>query len=1187
MEHKKPTNLSASAMPPTRVLIAEDESLIAEELRDRLERMGLTVTAVVTSGEDAIACAGQTFPDLLLMDIHLKGEVDGIAAAANVREHFHIPVVYFTALSDDATISRANQTYPLGYLLKPVAEKELRISLELALQHHGMELRRPAGKGLHEGVGVALAAAAATQHGQSALSRSSPSSPSWSEASRISSVDPALSDDAIQEQLQKILSSKALSQSKRLVRFLSFIMEKELKREGGQLNEYLIGVEVYERRSFDPQVDTIVRTEARRLRSKLRQYYETEGVSDPILIEVPKGGYALAFRKRNRGILERKAGQVISHYRLLEKLGEGGMGTIYLAEDTRLSRQVALKFIHSYRLKEKHAKTRLMREARAAAAVDHPNVAAVYEVSEVEGHPFIAMAYVKGQTLEHRISEDLLEISEALNIACQLADGLEAAHSQGVVHRDLNPANVIRSADGRVRIVDFGLAMLSSASRLTEPGTPMGTANYASPEQMKGEAVDHRTDIWSHGVILYELLTGKRPFEAEHWAGVFYAIVHKAPEPMSRWRAGIPGELERIVSKCLEKEPGNRYADDAALKADLLRAQSEVLPQDRSPSTLPLPGEGAQTSDLAGGSVSQVKPPVPAGGENARMPGERTTAGQAEFSDAEKGGRASAGMWLGGPLDFLGRKWAWIVGATFTVLLVLAGSVWWSRATKRQQPRQALTSVATSVPRLAVLPFESRTPGEENQALGYAISDSLISHLAELRGLQVTSWTTAVRLTERKATLPEIAKILNVQYALEGSLLKSGQQGHVTAQLIRLSDDSHVWSERFDFPWKDILTVRQKVLGSVVRQMQIQLLPQEQQLLARTSTQNGRAYRAYVRGRYSLIRFSYLREPGYLTEAENQFKRALEEDPQYADVLADVAYLYYQRFYPPQGDRKELAAKGIAYAERALAVDPNHVEALYVLGSLYDYLGQADKGLELCQEAVRLGPNNPEAHHHLALQYFERGFYESGIEENNVAIANDTLFMDSYFYNVMFLGRLGRFEAALAAVNRLEQLEPSSPFPELLWADIAFCQGNLEQAEAGWRRVLESDPTRLERSNITPVLLATISARKGQIEEARQVLKKFDSAPSRATDYPIKLAALVGEKDLAINLIRNSALHRNYRWLVGDPDIASLRNEPRFRELLVELYQKWQRDLAALGPSLPVRPPKLPTPEAYLSRQVR
>ena len=395
-------------------------------------------------------------------------------------------------------------------------------------------------------------------------------------------TEPGLAPESVREQLQKIVASRIFSQSKKLVRFLGFVVEKTLEGKSDQLSEYLIGVEVYERpASFDPQIDTIVRTEARRLRSKLRQYYDTDGAYDPILIEVPKGAYAAVIRQRDRGILERKVGQLISRYRLSEKLGEGGMGAVYLAEDTQLGRPVALKFISEALLKDGNSRNRLVREAKAAAAIDHPNVASVYEIDELEGQPFIAMPYVKGKSLEDRIAEGQLEIRDALNIACQLADGLEAAHRQGITHRDLKPANVILEESGRVRIIDFGLAQLSDVSTLTQASSLLGTAYYVSPEQMNGEVVDQRTDIWSLGVILYELTTGRKPFQAEHREAVYYALAHKTPEPMSRWRAGIPAELERIVFKCLEKRPAHRYPDAAALKVDLMATPSDLQIQDR------------------------------------------------------------------------------------------------------------------------------------------------------------------------------------------------------------------------------------------------------------------------------------------------------------------------------------------------------------------------------------------------------------------------------------------------------------------------------------------------------------------------------------------------------------------------------------------------------------------------------
>ncbi len=319
--------------------------------------------------------------------------------------------------------------------------------------------------------------------------------------------------------------------------------------------------------SFDPQIDTIVRGEARRLRSKLRQYFDTHGAADPILIEVPKGAYVAVFRERERGVLDRKVGQLISRYRLSEKLGEGGMGAVYLAEDTRAGHAGGVEV--SFRASSEETKlggARLVREARAAAAIDHPNVCTVYEIDEVEGHPFIAMAYIKGQNLEDRIAEGPLEDSRSPEYclpACRRPAG--RAPGRGVVHRDLKPANVIisRGSDGaRVKIIDFGLAQLSAASRLTASQLTIGTDSYVSPEQMNGEAVDHRSDIWSLGVILYEMVTGKQPFRGDRREAVFYAIAHgsRAHEPLASRGPCRTGANRLEVSG---EDAARRYSDAA------------------------------------------------------------------------------------------------------------------------------------------------------------------------------------------------------------------------------------------------------------------------------------------------------------------------------------------------------------------------------------------------------------------------------------------------------------------------------------------------------------------------------------------------------------------------------------------------------------------------------------------------
>ena len=929
----------------------------------------------------------------------------------------------------------------------------------------------------------------------------------------------------VREQLHKIVASRTFRQSKRLVRFLSFIVERALLGQGDQIHEYLVGVEVYERpASFDPHIDTIVRTEARRLRSKLHDYYDAEGRDDLLLVDVPKGAYAPRFLKRTPGISDRQAGQLISRYRVLRKIREGGMGDIYLAEDTVLGRPVALKFIPGNLLKDSERRSRLFREARAAALIDHPNVCTVHEIDEVDGHPFLVRAYVEGQNLEERIVDGALRLVDALTIACQVADGLQAAHQQGVVHRDLKPANIIISAGdtegARVRIID-GLAQLSESSTLAEPGTPIGTASYISPEQMNGKAADHRSDIWSLGVILYEMLTGERPFRGKHREAVFYAIAHQAPEPMNRLHDGISAELERIVSKCLEKDPSRRYPNAASLRADLVRLRGVT----------PISIDSSSEASNAGTSIPGLSQP-----------------------------------------GFFSWNRRWMLGVAAVLILAVVSLLWFSG---RQSRGEQGTSIASRIPRLAVLPFESRTPGEENQALSYAISDSLITRLAKLSSVQVTSWTSALRLTERKATLAEIAKLLKVDYILEGSFLKTGDGFHVTVQCIRTADDSHVWAEEFVAPWKDIFAMQKQVSEEVVRQVNAQLNSRDRRVLAHAPRET-RAYQVFAQGHYNLLRYDSLFQPKYLQDAESLLKEAVQIDPDYSDALADLGRLYYMRLYPPRDDRREMVAEGTTYLERALDLDPENVEAHCWLAGIYSFVGLTEKALELSRKAVELGPNNPEAHRSLAERYRERGFLEAVVAENNRAGLTDS---DLFAVKPWHLLELGDFDGALQTVKQMETVEPTSPFIGWVLGEMAFMRGDFSQAESEWRRILQTNVKSVE------IALGLLATRRGQLDEGKRVLEKFRDRPGFGGNHLMRLAAAVGDVDFAIRSVRTSQYYGNYRWLVADPDMATLRNHAAFRELVNELYTKWQRDVAEVGPSLPARPPKLPTPQTYLTQR--
>ncbi|RME00358.1 MAG: serine/threonine protein kinase, partial [Calditrichaeota bacterium] len=262
-------------------------------------------------------------------------------------------------------------------------------------------------------------------------------------------------------------------------------------------------------------------------------------------------------------------GKTISHYRILEKLGEGGMGVVYKAEDTKLKRTVALKFLSPMAVGSAEEKTRFLHEAQAAAALDDSNICSVHEIEEAEGQTFIVMAYVEGQSLKEKITAGPLKIDEAIHIAIQIAEGLQAAHEKGIVHRDVKPANVLLNEKGQVRITDFGLAKLAGRTRVTKTGTTMGTVAYMSPEQARGERVDHRTDIWSLGVVLYEMVTGQLPFQGDYEQAVVYSVINEEPEPPTALRSGVPMELERIILKTLAKNPDERYQHVGDLLTDL------------------------------------------------------------------------------------------------------------------------------------------------------------------------------------------------------------------------------------------------------------------------------------------------------------------------------------------------------------------------------------------------------------------------------------------------------------------------------------------------------------------------------------------------------------------------------------------------------------------------------------------
>ncbi len=591
----------------------------------------------------------------------------------------------------------------------------------------------------------------------------------------------------------------------------------------------------------------------------------------------------------------RLIGRVVSHYRILEHLGGGGMGVVYKAEDAKLHRIVALKFLAAELTKNASAKERFLHEARAASALDHPNICTIYEVDEtLEGQLYLAMAFYDGETLEERIYRGPLPPKEAIGIAVQVARGLGRAHETGIIHRDIKPANIIVTPRGEAKIVDFGLAKLAGQVGLTRNGSSMGTPTYMSPEQADAKPVDGRTDIWSLGVVLYEMVTGKKPFVGEHPQLIIQALKNSEPEPPTRVVPEIPAALERVIAGCLEKEPGQRYSSCQAViaaLAPLLETSQEVT---RGPAAAPPPSP----------------PPRP---WLSRRPPPRALAA---------------------------------LGVLFVLFLFLvAGGAYLWRQGRTDAGAAALGGESPEAParkRIVVLPFENLGPPEDAY-FASGITEEITSRLAAIHGLAVISRTSALQYERARKSIHDIGRELGVDYVLEGSVrwerpARGPSRVRVTPQLIRVADDTHLWAERYDRAGGEIFQVQSDIAEQVIVQLNVNLLQPERQALDARPTANLEAYQAYLRGRVHMTGFApvYSEEAG--RKAIEGFENAVALDPRFAAAWAALSLAESSRVqggFDPSG---QALARAKTAVDRALALSPGLPDAHIAMG-YYLYWG--------------------------------------------------------------------------------------------------------------------------------------------------------------------------------------------------------------------------------------------------------
>jgi serine/threonine protein kinase/Tfp pilus assembly protein PilF len=736
-------------------------------------------------------------------------------------------------------------------------------------------------------------------------------------------------------------------------------------------------------------------------------------------------------------------GQVISHYKILEVIGEGGMGVVYRAQDTRLDRPVALKFLPPDLTRNAEARERFIHEAKAASALQHHNICTIHDIDETsDGHLFIVMDCYEGKTLSKMIERGALPIERALDLAIQIAEGLQKAHEQGIVHRDIKTGNIVVTNGGIAKILDFGLAKLSRQTVLTKTGSVVGTVAYMSPEQAQGRNVDHRTDIWSLGVVLYEMLAGERPFRSEYEQGLIYQILMEEPKPITNVRCDVPHALASIVAKSIRKDPTERYQHLAEMLMEL-RALSEQIKTDAS-----------------------------------------------------------------------------------------------SRLMPREKPQ----------PSVAVLPFANLSADPDNEYFSDGMSDELINALTKLNSLRVVARTSSFAFKGKNEDILEIGRKLRVDHVLEGSVRKAGNRLRITAQLIKVSDGYHIWSERFDRMMDDIFAIQDEISIAIVDKLKVSLLPEDKGALAKRSTENLEAYNLFLRGRYSLNK--HTRESIY--DAIDKFQAAIALSPTYAQAYAELASAYYLLGFMYLAPSKETHPRTMEFALKAIELDPTVADAHVILAVHKDGAWEWKAAESAFRKAIELNPNSATARVHYAFHLLAVGRLDESLEEMRMAYSLDPL-RDPLMLGLVLL-RSGKLGEAQEQFRRSFELE--SGRAQSLWMS-----GHVDILEGRYEKGLSTLRDAVSLSGNNPVVLAAFgwgNAIAGKRAEAMKVLEELHERSSREPVRPYfsaKIYSALGEHELAFEWLDKAYREHDSSLasVMTDESLAGLHQDPRFDELLKKM----------------------------------
>jgi eukaryotic-like serine/threonine-protein kinase len=809
-------------------------------------------------------------------------------------------------------------------------------------------------------------------------------------------------------------------------------------------------------------------------------------------------------------------GKFLKNYKILEKIGVGGQGTVYKATDGKLGRTVVVKVLPAELTAKEASLKRFEREAQLASSLDHPNIATIFDLDEAEGHHFIAMQYVEGRNVRQLVGGHPLELKSALLIGIQVADALAAAHGRGIIHRDIKSGNVMVTPAGQVKILDFGLAKLlddtyddSSKSTihrtdLTEIGVPYGTATYAAPEQARGDRVDKRADIFSTGVLLYEMLTGTWPFRGKTTIDVRHAVLHDAPRPIAELRKEpLPARLQQILDRCMAKEPRDRYQKMEEVRDDLRAVLQEV------------------SASAASGQPFNSVMPEPA----------RHLAGANPVS----------------------RAMRWLKGRTRTDSTAAPGMATPTKPTIHETP---FTTIADQDKKsLAILCFRNLSNDPASSFYEFSLADAVITELARVRSLVVRPSSVIAKYQGGLMDPRDIGQELRVNSILTAGFMHIGDRFRVTAQLLDVGSGDIIWSDRIDTSAADIIAVQDTIAQRIVEGLRLELSPAEQDGLAKPSTENAAAYEQYLRGRDLFARFIFRTVAQEDCDAAiKHFQRAIELDPNFALAFDGLGATYVNRVFKGFGGAEDYERAEAAF-NKALAIDPKLIEARMLMVFVYLWRGQKQRAREEVVRARREAPDEAVVHFVKATLHRLDGEYGRALRSYDRLMRLDpAAHVVTSFNRALVYMYMGNFEETSRQLDQAG--DPDNPLVKTFRALSLYYTGQTDAAAQLMQENVAGHPS---MHGIRPFMAMFLSA-QGKHEEARaqissDVIRTAEVDPDIAYSVA-SVYALEGMEAEAFEwLERAIALgNENQPCFENDPNWASLRSDPRFQDLMSKVH---------------------------------